>query len=208
MPGERKLIGQILKEMELISEDQLQEALALQRDQGGLIGEILVSLGYVAQEEVHLALAAQIGMTVLDLFVHHPEMLECVENRREKLVFEDVGEIDDDSLAASAPVTKLVDLAVTTALGADATEIRFEESGGKFDIRYRVAGVLYDMESPPWHLAEPVLARLRHLTGLTAIRRERLVTARLGARRFGVAAASLPTADGESVILEFSPLLR
>src|SRR5678810_98041 len=60
--GRQKPLGQVLKEMELVHEGQIQEALAIQRKQGGVIGEILVNLGYVAREEILLALAAQMGM--------------------------------------------------------------------------------------------------------------------------------------------------
>ena len=60
-------LGQILKAMELVGEGPIQEALQIQRKLGGLIGEVLVRLGYVAPEEVLLALAAQMGMEVIDL---------------------------------------------------------------------------------------------------------------------------------------------
>src|SRR5262245_65327610 len=66
-PGRHKPLGQVLKEMELVSEGQIQEALQIQRKQGGVIGEILVGMGYVAREEILLALAAQMGMEVVDI---------------------------------------------------------------------------------------------------------------------------------------------
>jgi hypothetical protein len=61
-----KPLGQVLKLMELIGEGQIQEALQIQRKQGGLIGEILIHLGYIAREELLLALAAQSGKELLD----------------------------------------------------------------------------------------------------------------------------------------------
>ncbi|MDQ7778853.1 MAG: ATPase, T2SS/T4P/T4SS family [Planctomycetota bacterium] len=63
----QKPIGQILKEMELVTEGQVQEAIAIQREQGGAVGRILVELGYVTEEEVLLALGAQVGMEVVNL---------------------------------------------------------------------------------------------------------------------------------------------
>ena len=48
--GGRKLIGQILKEMRLVTEAQIQEALAIQKQSGGAIGAILVSLNYVTEQ--------------------------------------------------------------------------------------------------------------------------------------------------------------
>ena len=53
--------------MELVTEGHIQEALAHQRKKGGVFGEILVELGYVSKEEILLALAAQLGMEVIDL---------------------------------------------------------------------------------------------------------------------------------------------
>jgi len=61
-----KPLGQVLKLMELIGEGQIQEALQIQRKQGGLIGEILIHLGSIAREELRLALAAQSGIELVD----------------------------------------------------------------------------------------------------------------------------------------------
>ncbi len=67
--GGRKLIGQILKEMRLVTEAQIQEALATQKQSGGAIGAILISLNYVTEQEVLTALGIQAGMEVVDLDV-------------------------------------------------------------------------------------------------------------------------------------------
>lgn len=59
----RKPIGEILIDKELITREQLDEALALQRRQPGKkIGEILVRLGFVNLKEVIRAHAEQLGM--------------------------------------------------------------------------------------------------------------------------------------------------
>ncbi len=62
-----KPLGQVLKHMELLGEGQIQEALQIQRKQGGLIGEILITLGYIAREELLIALAVQSGRELVDL---------------------------------------------------------------------------------------------------------------------------------------------
>ena len=63
----RKPIGQILKEMRLVTESQIQEALAIQRQRGGVLGAILVNLNYVTDQEVLTALGVQSGMEIADL---------------------------------------------------------------------------------------------------------------------------------------------
>ena len=63
----RKMIGQLLKEARKIHEGMVQEALGIQRKDGGKIGEILVKKGYVAPFDVTTALAQQAGMEARDL---------------------------------------------------------------------------------------------------------------------------------------------
>jgi len=62
-----RALGQILKEMRLVTESQIQEAIAIQRQRGGALGTILVSLNYVTEEEILAALGVQAGMEVVDL---------------------------------------------------------------------------------------------------------------------------------------------
>ena len=63
----RRLLGQILKEMEVVNESQIKQAMIIQGQKGGAIGNILVQLGYATEEEVLLALGAQVGMEVINL---------------------------------------------------------------------------------------------------------------------------------------------
>lgn len=80
MAEPRKPIGQILKDMELVTEGQIQEALEIQKDKGGAIGRILVELGYVTEEEILFALGAQWDMEIvnLDEISIPPEIIEKV----------------------------------------------------------------------------------------------------------------------------------
>jgi len=62
-----KQLGELLMERGLISKQQLDEALALQKDKGGLIGEILVDLGFAKEEDIAKTLTAQYGFPYLPL---------------------------------------------------------------------------------------------------------------------------------------------
>ena len=65
--GIRKPLGQILKEMRLVTESQIQESVAIQRQRGGAVGTILIALNYITEQEVLTALGVQAGMEVVDL---------------------------------------------------------------------------------------------------------------------------------------------
>ena len=62
-----KQLGELLAEMGLITKDQLKHALKVQEDKGGLIGQVLVDLNYVSEEAIAQALTAQYGFPYLPL---------------------------------------------------------------------------------------------------------------------------------------------
>lgn len=55
----RGFIGQLLLKKGLLVPEQLQEALLLQKKEGGLIGDVLVRHGYISEELLYMTLAAQ-----------------------------------------------------------------------------------------------------------------------------------------------------
>ncbi|OIO38900.1 MAG: hypothetical protein AUJ75_02070 [Candidatus Omnitrophica bacterium CG1_02_49_10] len=63
----KKRLGELLVEMKLITSAQLDESLSEQRKAGGLLGEILVRLGYAKEEDITKALITQFGFAYLPL---------------------------------------------------------------------------------------------------------------------------------------------
>ncbi|MBL7139602.1 MAG: Flp pilus assembly complex ATPase component TadA [Planctomycetes bacterium] len=63
----QKRLGQVLLEMEKITDEQLQEALEFKKEKGGALGAVLVDLGYCEQPDISAALAIQAGMRRVDL---------------------------------------------------------------------------------------------------------------------------------------------
>ena len=62
-----KQLGELLMEKGIISQAQLDKALKIQKDKGGLIGQIFVTLGYVKEEEIAQVLTVQYGFPYLPL---------------------------------------------------------------------------------------------------------------------------------------------
>lgn len=62
-----KQLGELLLEKGIINQAQLEKALKIQKDKGGLIGQILVLLGYVKEEEIAQVLTVQYGFPYLPL---------------------------------------------------------------------------------------------------------------------------------------------
>ena len=64
----RKLrLGDILVGQELISEDQLESALELQKAQGKKLGEVLIEAGICTEKQIALAVQRQIGVEYIEL---------------------------------------------------------------------------------------------------------------------------------------------
>ncbi|RKY39211.1 MAG: hypothetical protein DRP75_02745 [Candidatus Omnitrophota bacterium] len=62
-----KPLGRLLVERKIISEHQLNKALKIQEKEGGLLGQILLRLGYVTEEDIVICLATQFGYPYLPL---------------------------------------------------------------------------------------------------------------------------------------------
>ena len=62
-----KRIGEVLLERGVINPKELEKALAHQKEHGGLMGQILIELKFVTEEEIALALTAQYGFPYLPL---------------------------------------------------------------------------------------------------------------------------------------------
>ncbi|MFN7181541.1 MAG: GspE/PulE family protein, partial [Planctomycetota bacterium] len=82
-----KPIGEILKEMELITDREIKEALEIQKKQGGALGRILVEKGYITEEELLLALSIQTGLEIINLEENPPtkEALQKVQGSVAKM---------------------------------------------------------------------------------------------------------------------------
>ncbi len=60
-------LAELLLEKGIINEAQLEKALRIQKEKGGLIGQIFVSLGYAKEEEIAQAITVQYGFPYLPL---------------------------------------------------------------------------------------------------------------------------------------------
>ncbi len=63
----QKQLGELLVDSKLISGEHLEKALKIQKEKGGLLGQILVAEGYTTEEAIAQALTAQYGFPYLPL---------------------------------------------------------------------------------------------------------------------------------------------
>ena len=270
-------IGEMLIERGVLSPDELQQALELQRERGEKVGKILVDLGFVAQREVIGALAEQLqirvvtldgpppvtpeteklsprflrqfkcipagfddstlalamadpldfetiaavrnatGLKVQPVLAAEQEILDSVERyygetRRPETVsgFEDAGEASEDlehlrDMASEAPVIRLVNAMIGSAVEKRASDIHIEPFEKEFRIRYRVDGVLHPQEPPPRELKAAIISRVKLMAKLNIAERRLPQDGRIKIRTLGrevdLRVSTLPTLYGESVVM-------
>ncbi len=73
-------LGELLTKASLISQDQLKEALKLQKETGGKLGETLIKLGFVSEEDITECLSQQFGVPSISLvhFEIDPSVIKLI----------------------------------------------------------------------------------------------------------------------------------
>lgn len=279
-----KKLGEILKETNVITEKQLQEALTLQKKSGKALGDALIALKYVSKETITFALKTQSNSekvnlddyditpdlvslvprefaemslvfplafdgSKLTIAMANPSQIHVLDSLRfmlnvsikaleaEQAAIEFAinkyygeGETiqnmvdamrDKDESARTAegeedlnnqvadpnamPVIKLVNKILLQAIKEKGSDIHFEPFETLFRIRYRIDGVLYEMDSPPRHLGNDLTARIKVMSNLrideNRIPQDGRIELSLGGQHIDLRISTLPTMFGESTVM-------
>lgn len=108
-------------------------------------------------------------------------------------------------MASEGPVIRLVNLIITKAIERRASDIHFEPFEDHFRVRYRIDGVLHDVESPPKRLQAAIISRLKIMAKLNIAERrlpqDGRIMLRVKGKEIDFRVSSVPTIHGESVVL-------
>jgi len=108
-------------------------------------------------------------------------------------------------MAAEAPVVRLVNLIIRHAIELRASDIHIEPFEHKLKLRYRIDGVLQEMESPPARSTAAILSRIKIMARLNIAERRLPQDGRIPIRVQGklvdLRVSTVPTQHGESLVL-------
>ena len=108
-------------------------------------------------------------------------------------------------LASEAPVIRLVNLMIARAVESRASDIHIEPFENRLKVRYRVDGVLHEVESPPSRLSAAVISRIKIMAKLNIAERRLPQDGRIQLRAQGkeidLRVSTVPTLYGESVVM-------
>ena len=171
---------------------------------------MLADLSFTTGCEVKGAIADE-SLIAQGLEKHYREDAGDAKLRMKQLVQElqqQGGKIDLEdktAMAAAAPVVKLLNYILYQAIRDKASDIHLEPFEGDFKIRYRVDGALFELEAPPPHLAEALIARIKVMADLdiaeTRLPQDGRIELTVGGRAVDLRVSTLPTMFGESTVM-------
>ena len=130
-------------------------------------------------------------------------------------ISEAAGEREDDDrdtdlerlkdLASEAPVIRLVNAVITRAVEMGASDIHLESGESRLRLRYRIDGVLREIEPPPARLKGAIVSRLKIMARLNIAERRLAQDGRIRlavrGKEIDFRVSTTPAIHGESVVL-------
>ncbi|MEO1751956.1 type II secretion system ATPase GspE [Thiofaba sp. EF100] len=137
------------------------------------------------------------GRTEMDQIVG--DIVPASDGERE----EDVAHLKD--MASEAPVIRLVSLIIQRAVEQGASDIHIEPFENELKVRYRVDGLLHEVEAPPPRLFPAVVSRIKIMARLDIAERrlpqDGRIRMRVQGRELDLRVSTFPTMHGESVVM-------
>ncbi|MEE8338792.1 MAG: ATPase, T2SS/T4P/T4SS family, partial [Xanthomonadales bacterium] len=127
----------------------------------------------------------------------------------ENLDTEDENDLEDvehlRDLASEAPVIRLVNLLLQRAVEARASDIHIEPFENRLKVRYRIDGVLQEVEAPPSKSTAAVISRIKIMARMNIAERrlpqDGRIMHRVQGKELDLRVSTVPTSHGESVVM-------
>lgn len=104
-----------------------------------------------------------------------------------------------------APIIKYVNLLITEAIKRRASDIHMEPLEKRFRVRYRIDGVLQEVENPPKRLQASIIARLKLMAEVSLaekrIPQDGRIQIQVSGKDVDLRVSVLPTVYGESIVM-------
>ena len=138
---------------------------------------------------------------------------EAVDILRKKIGDTAIEELDiaegaelPEGESGDAPIVRMVSMLLLDAHKLRASDIHLEPLEKSFRVRFRIDGVLQEMQSPPKKLQSAIISRLKIMTGSMSIAEKRLpqdgrIQVKMGKKSIDLRVSALPTNHGESMVM-------
>ena len=104
-----------------------------------------------------------------------------------------------------APIVRFVNLLISQAISDHASDIHIEPAERDMHVRYRIDGVLHEMQRAPKNIQNGVISRLKIMSDIDIAERRKPQDGRMsvihGGKQIDLRVATLPTVFGEKVVM-------
>jgi type IV pilus assembly protein PilB len=144
-------------------------------------------------------------LTAIDRYCRADSELENLQDSLEEAENElDLAEVGD-VIADDAPIVRFVNLIITQAIQDRASDIHIEPAEKDLRIRYRIDGVLHEMQRANKSIQNGVISRIKIMSDIDIAERRKPQDGRLSVshqgRKIDLRVATLPTVWGEKVVM-------
>jgi type IV pilus assembly protein PilB len=109
------------------------------------------------------------------------------------------------NLEDDAPIVRFVNLLISQGIQDQASDIHIEPGEHEVRVRYRIDGVLHEMQSAPKAIQNGVTSRLKIMADIDIAERRKPQDGRMsvshGGRKIDLRVATLPTVFGEKIVM-------
>jgi type IV pilus assembly protein PilB len=169
------------------------------------------SLSFLLQREIELVCTSPAKIREA-LIKYYGTASEAADVLQEKLgtdvdlglELENAAAVEGDD--SDAPIIRMVSMLLIEAHRVGASDIHLEPLDKKFRVRFRIDGVLQEMQAPPKRLQSAIISRLKIMTGSMSIAEKRLpqdgrIQVKIKKRPVDLRVSTIPTNHGESVVM-------
>ena len=111
----------------------------------------------------------------------------------------------EEEITDEAPIVRFVNLLISQAIQDKASDIHIEPGEREMHVRYRIDGVLHQMQSAPKSIQNGVISRLKIMSDIDIAERRKPQDGRISVshagRKIDLRVATLPTVWGEKVVM-------
>lgn len=112
---------------------------------------------------------------------------------------------DGDVVETDAPIIRLASLIILEAHRNRASDIHLEPLADRFRVRYRIDGVLHEVDSPPKRLQPAIISRIKLMASMKLsekrIPQDGRIEVKIKGRQLDLRVSTVPTNHGESIVM-------
>ncbi len=111
----------------------------------------------------------------------------------------------DETTDSDQPIIRLVSLIILEAQRNRASDIHLEPLAKRFRVRYRIDGVLHEVENPPKGLQPVIISRLKLMAGMKLaekrVPQDGRIQINVAGEDLDLRVSSIPASHGESIVM-------